>query len=87
LFEFVYLYDGICIYLNEEIVNYNSMIISKWQRYDFQRAKIFGSNEIFSSSSPLIVFDVADNLYRTEKAVLDIYEPTGTIGKGYVIRT
>jgi hypothetical protein len=27
-FEFMYLYDGICIHLNEEIVNNNSMIIS-----------------------------------------------------------
>ena len=32
------------------------------------------------------IADVADNLYRTEKVVLDIYEPTGTIDKGYVFR-
>jgi hypothetical protein len=42
-FEFVYLYVGICINLNEEIVNYNSMIISKWRPYDFRGAIIFGS--------------------------------------------
>ena len=36
-----------------------------------------------------IFFDIADvagNLYRTEKTVLDIYEPTETIDKGYVFR-
>jgi hypothetical protein len=30
------------------------------------------------------IVDVAGNLYRTEKTVLDIYEPTGTID--YVFR-
>jgi hypothetical protein len=33
----LYLYNEICIHLNEEIVNlYNSMIISKWRPYNFR---------------------------------------------------
>ena len=32
------------------------------------------------------IADVSGNLYRTEKTVLDIYESTETIDKGYVFR-
>jgi hypothetical protein len=77
-FEFVYLYDGICIHLNEEIVNfYKSMIISKRRPYDFRGATIVWSNYIFSSSSQVNYFffdraDVAGNLYQTEMTVLRI---------------